>query len=312
VPLDPVLAALAIGGTDAPPPPADRGERRAAANAGLMLAHTGPEPGVGTADHTIPVPGGEITVRVYRPDGLASPMPAFLYLHGGGWFQGNLDTAEVEMGPMASLTPCLVASVDYRLAPECPFPIALEDCIAAYEWLIASSVMLGVDRTRIAVGGTSAGGNLAAALCIAARDRGLAQPVLQLLDAPGLDLTLGSPSVNEVGGGFGEAELREFIDMYVSDEPLRSNPYVSPLLCDDLSGLAPAVITVAEIDPVRDDGERYLTRLHEAGVPGTCVRVQAMFHIGWVVPLTTTHRLINDFRASALRRAFDGTLNPLV
>ncbi|MEY2425563.1 MAG: acetyl esterase [Actinomycetota bacterium] len=298
MPLDPILARLGLDGSDAPAlaPPVDLDERRAAADAGLLLAHTGPEPGVTKQDRVI----AGVPVREYLPDDTHDPSSTFLYFHGGGWFQGNLDTAEVEMGPMASLAGCRVVSVQYRLAPEHPFPAALDDCVAVYEALVA-------EGGKIAVGGTSAGANLAAALCLAVRDRGLPQPVLQLLDAPCLDLTFGSASIEEFRGDPLERQLEEFAGFYASD---RADRLVSPLLAEDLSGLAPAVITVAELDPVRDDGERYLTRLHAAGVPGTCVRVQAMFHIGWVVPFTVAFRLVNDLRAAALRRAFDGTLLP--
>ena len=268
-------------------------EKRAEANAGLMVIHPGAESGVTTIDREI----AGVPVRIYTPDGVTDPA-TFFYVHGGGWFQGNLDTAEVEMGPMASLAGCRVVSVDYRLAPENPFPAALDDCLAVYEAIAGDG--------PIAVGGTSAGANLVAALCIVARDRGLPPPLLQLLDSPCLDLTLGSPSAAEFADDPLGVQLRGFIEGY-ADDP--ANPLVSPLLCEDLSGLPPAVVTVAELDPVRDDGERYLTRLLEAGGAGTCIRVKGLFHIGWVVPFfRPTHRLINDFRAAALRRAFDGTL----
>ncbi len=274
-------------------PPSTNEEKRAVADAGLMVIHPGPEPGVTTADGEV----AGVPVRTYMPDGLADP-PTFLYFHGGGWFQGNLDTAEVEMGPMSSGAQCRVVSVAYRLAPEHPFPAALDDCLAVYEAL--------ADEGPVAVGGTSAGGNLAAALCIAARERGWPQPILQLLDSPCLDLTLSSPSAAEFGADALAVQLRGFVGGYCADP---TDPLVSPLLCPDLSGLAPAVITVAELDPVRDDGERYLARLLDAGVDATCIRVKAMFHIGWVVPFfRPTHHLINDFRAAALRRAFDGSL----
>jgi acetyl esterase len=314
MPLDPPLQRLvdAAAGSPPPAPPADLDERRRQANTTMLFAHTGPQEGVEVADHVVPVDGGEIRVRTYRPAALAAPMPTFFFIHGGGWFQGNLDTAEVECGPMASMVPCFVASVEYRLSPEHPFPTPLEDCVAAYEWLLSSAEELGVDASRIAIGGTSAGGNLAAALCVAARERGLPMPIAQLLDAPCLDLTLASPSIKEhgQGGGLTEAGVREYASFYVPDAAELTNPLVSPLHAEDLSGLPPAVIVVAELDPVRDDGERYLTRLHAAGVPGAGFRVQAQFHGGWIVPITATWRLVGDLRASALRRAFDGTLVP--
>jgi acetyl esterase len=136
--------------------------------------------------------------------------------------------------------------------------------------------------------------------------------VAQLLDVAGLDLTLTSPSLRDPDTQFGLTgdAVAEYADLYVGDHD-PADPLVSPLLAPDLSGLPPAVITVSEHDPVRDDGERYLVRLHEAGVPAAAVRVLAHPHGGWVVPLTVTHGLVNDLRAAALRRAFSGTLDPL-
>jgi acetyl esterase len=315
VPLDPPLRAiLEAFGRAQPTPPDDLDERRRQADATMLLASTGPEDGVTVADHAVPVTGGEISVRVSTPDhgGDRGTQPALLFLHGGGWFQGNLDTAAVECGPLASTVPCVVVSVGYRLAPEHPFPTPLDDCLAAYRWLLGHTGELGVDRSRIAVGGTSAGANLAAALCLAARDRGLPRPCLQLLDVPALDLTLSSPSIGDGDNQVGLTSdiVTTYVGFYVPDPTQRSDPLASPLLADDLAGLPPAVIVVAEHDPVRDDGERYLQRLHAAGVPAAAVRVLAHPHGGWVVPVTATHGLVLDLRAAALRRAFAGTLVP--
>jgi acetyl esterase len=313
MPLDPPVQRLFdLMGEARGPQPTDHAERRRLADETMLLASTGPQPDVTVSDRTVPVAstdGGdaEITVRITRPDGFGTDAaPAFLYMHGGGWSQGNLDTAEVECGPMASLVPCTVVSVGYRLAPEHPFPTPLEDCIAAYAWLLDRAGELGVDPGRIAVGGGSAGGNLAAALCLAARDRGMPLPCFQLLDIPGLDLTLGSPSVTDPDcqvGLTGEA-VAEYASWYVPDPDERKDPLASPLLAPDLSGLPPAVIVVAQHDPVRDDGERYLAALHAAGVPAAAVRVLAHPHGGWVIPGTVTHHLVRDLRAGALRQAF--------
>ena len=309
MPLDPPIQRLFdLMGEARGPQPDDLGERRKLADETMLLASTGPQPGVSVSDHTLPVDDGraEIAVRITRPDGFGTaPAPAFLYMHGGGWSQGNLDTAEVECGPMASLVPCVVVSVGYRLAPEHPFPTPLDDCVAAYAWLLDRAGELAVDASRIAVGGSSAGGNLAAALCLAARDRGLPLPCLQLLDVPGLDLTLGSPSIGDPGTqvGLTGPAVAEYAGWYVPDPADRTDPLASPLLAPDLSGLPPAVIVVAEHDPVRDDGERYLAALHAAGVPAAAVRVLAHPHGGWVVPGTLTHHLVRDLRAAALRQA---------
>jgi acetyl esterase len=291
--------------------PADLDVRRAAANATMLLVHPGPEAGVTVEDRAIPVEGGEILVRIRRPDVWTAPGPALFFVHGGGWFQGNLDTAEVECGPMASAAGCVVVSVDYRLAPEHPFPTPLHDVVAAYEWTLAHADELGIDAARIVAGGTSAGGNLVAALCLVLRDRGLPLPIAQVLDVPAVDLTLASPSMDEVGTGAGLTKdaVAEYAGFYL-DGGDPTDPYASPIFAADLSGLPPAVIVVAEHDPVRDDGERYLARLHAADVPGFAIRVLAHFHGSWIIPVTATNRLLHDLRVATLRRAFDGTLVP--
>ncbi len=297
--------------------PADLDERRRSANATMLLIHPGPEPDVTVNDHEVEVEGGRILVRVTRPDALTGPAPTLFFIHGGGWFQGNLDTAEVECGLRASEVPCQIASVDYRLAPEHPFPTPLEDCVAAYRWMLDRADDLGVDLARVAVGGTSAGGNLGAALCLALRDRGLPLPIVQLLDVPCLDLTMASPSMSEdaEGAGLTAADVRQYVEWYChglagSGGTDPTEPLVSPLHAADLSGLPPAVITVAEHDPVRDDGERYLAALHGAGVPGIAIRVLAHIHGSWIIPITITHRLVHDLKLATVRRAFDGTLVP--
>jgi acetyl esterase len=176
---------------------------------------------------------------------------------------------------------------------------------------------LGVDTAKVVVGGTSAGGNLSAALCLALRDRGLPLPRAQLLDVPCLDLTMASPSIEENGEGAGltKADVAQYVEWYChglagTGGTDATNPLVSPLHAPDLSGLPPAVIMVAEHDPVRDDGERYLAALHAAGVAGVAVRVAAHLHGSWIVPITIASRLVHDLKLATLRRAFDGTLVP--
>jgi acetyl esterase len=312
VPLDPAIRRIVEGlGDDRAEAPTDFFERRRQADQTMMLIHPGPQPGVEYEDRTIPVDGGEITVRLMRPAALDGPMPTLVYLHGGGWTQGNLDTSEVECGPLASVVPCLVVSVGYRLAPEHPFPAPLHDCVAAYEWVLAHHEELRVDLDRVAVGGGSAGGNLAAALCLVARDRGLPLPCFQLLDMPAFDLTMASPSFDEHGHpGFDREAIGAWIDMYLGGAVEATHPRVSPLFEPDLRGLPPALISVGELDPVRDDGERYLARLHEADVPAVGLRVLSHPHGGWIIPVSATWRLMGDLRAAAVRRAFDGTLVP--
>ena len=229
MPLDPPLQRiadlLAAAGDDAPEP-TDLDERRQAANTTMLLLAAERDAAIEVTEHEIPVDGGTITVRVLDPTDVDGPKPGLLFIHGGGWFQGNLDTAEVECGPLASLVGCVVVSVGYRLAPEHPFPIPLDDCTAAYEWLLAHLDELGIDPERIAFAGTSAGGNLAAALTLVARDRGLPQPLVQLLDVPALDLTLASPSMVEQGsnGGLTRDLVDEYAGYYVGPDGDRDPP----------------------------------------------------------------------------------------
>lgn len=172
--------------------------------------------------------------------------------------------------------------------------------------------MLGVDVSRIAIGGTSAGANLAAALLLVAKHEDLTMPVLQMLDVPGLDLTLGSSSMDEVGKDFGmtRESVDEYAGFYADGAAERCHQLVSPLFAEDVSGLPPAVIFVCELDPLRDDGERWLAKLHEAGVPGAGFRVLAQIHGGWIIPFSPTSRLVPDIKVTALQRAFAGTLVP--
>jgi acetyl esterase len=308
--VDAPVAALFTGLAAAAPaePPADLDERRTAANSTMKLLRV-PEPGTTTAEHDLAVDGGTIRLRVVRPSGEAV-LPGLLFVHGGGWFQGDLDTSEVESGHLATAVGCVVVHVDYRLAPEHPYPVPLEDIVAAWSWLHASASSLGIDTSRVAVAGVSAGGNLAAALCLVARDRGLAMPIAQLLDVPATDLTLQSPSLAELGdsAGLTETDIKQFVASYCGDTR-PDHPWISPLLAD-LTGLPPAVVIVAEHDPVRDDGERYVTALQRAGVPAVGIRVLTHVHGSWVVPITATSRVVQALRADALRQAFEGTLVP--
>lgn len=308
--LDPAIAFLADALAAARPEiPPEMAERRRISNETMLLARQPLPPDVKVEDHTVAVAGGEIAVRIHRPEGLDAPAPAFFFLHGGGWIQGDLNTAEVECGPLAATVPTVVVLAEYRLAPENPFPVPLEDSYAAYEWLVGEANQLGVDAERIAVGGTSAGGNLAAAMCLLARERSTQMPCAQILDAPCLDLTLASASLEDVGDGFGltAADVAEFVDLYTPVESTRRDPLASPLLAENLAGLPPACVVTAEFDPLRDDGERYVARLHEDGVRAAGFRVLGHIHGSWIVPVGPVWHLVGDIRADALRRAFAGT-----
>ncbi|MGW4472928.1 alpha/beta hydrolase fold domain-containing protein [Nonomuraea sp. NPDC004354] len=311
--LDPPLVRLygrlAAHAAELPPAtPGDLDEERRRSNATMLLIAPPHDPSLLVEEHRVPVEGGAVTVRLTRPKGLAEPAPLLVFLHGGGWYKGDLDAGEVECGPLASLVPCAVASVDYRLAPEHPYPLPLEDCLAAYLWLLDHADELGIDPRRVALGGASAGANLTAALCLLLRDRGLPLPIFQQLDAPALDLT---PEGNDADGGLGgltSAEVLRYAAYYLGTDGDPRDPYVSPLHAPDLSGLPPAALVISEHDPLRAHGERYLARLHEAGVAAAAVRVLAHPHGGWIAPGTVTFTLVHEMRAGLLRRAFAGTL----
>ena len=229
-------------------------------------------------DELVPVAGGRIVARVYRPR--SGTLPVHVFLHGGGWCTGNLHERDPRCRTIAAGADCVVVSVDYRLAPENAFPTAPEDCYAALSWIAAESDHLGVDATRMAVSGESAGANLAAVLCLMARDRGGPALVHQWLDVPATDLTMSQPSVRSTPPGhmLDYDDMIEFRDAYLVDEADWTTPYASPLHADDLTGLPPAWILTCSADPLRDDGTAYAARLRDAGVVVTEERLEGHVH----------------------------------
>jgi acetyl esterase len=222
--------------------------------------------GVAFADRTVPSRAGPMTLRVYTPS-LPSGRPPVLYIHGGGWITGGLDSCHWLCAELASRLSTVVVSVDYRLAPEDPFPAALEDCQDALGFLAAHGIQMGVEGSRVVVGGDSAGGNLAAALAYwdARNGRRIVQ---QLLIYPALDLTLSSPSQREGLSRLLTPEaLGKGVEHYLGRDGDPKDPLVSPLLAESAEGLAPAVILTAQHDPLRDDGKLFADKLAEAGVP---------------------------------------------
>jgi len=205
------------------------------------------------------------------------PAPTLFFIHGGGWFQGNLDTAEVECGPVASAVPCTVVSVDYRLAPEHPFPAAVEDGIAAFDYAVRNAEALGADPAAVAVGGDSAGGNLAASVSISAAPG--AKPRFALLFYPATDLTTRFPSKDLFADGFllTDADITWFTDQYVHPDA-RHDPRVSVLLAEDLTDFPATYLVTAGFDPLRDEGEAFANRLAEAGVPVALRRQADLIH----------------------------------
>jgi acetyl esterase len=234
---------------------------------------------VGSVDERlIAVAGGEITIRFYKPHGDEGARPAFLHLHGGGFVFGSIDQLfyDFKCREICHACACVVASVGYRLAPEHTFPTAPEDCFAALQYVAKHALELGIDAERIAVGGDSAGGNLAAAVALMTRDRGGPKLVLQVLEIPVTDNAQPESyrSWQQFGKGYGlEDDLVDLVnENYFTDIREARHPYASPLLAQDLSGLAPAHVMTAEFDILRDSGEAYSRRLQDAGVRTTVRR----------------------------------------
>jgi acetyl esterase len=228
----------------------------------------------------LPGPAGQLPARVYRPE-LDGLLPTIVFFHGGGFVIGDLDTHEDHARLLAAEVGAVVLSVEYRLAPEHPFPAAYEDCLAATVWAGEHVDELGGDAARIAVAGDSAGGNLAAAVALAARDSG-PRLAAQLLLYPAVDFVEDADHASRVENAEGlfltAQDMRWFGDHYVPDVALRTDPRASVLAAPDLSGLPPAVIGTAEYDPLRDEGEAYAAALQEAGVQVELRRFDGLIH----------------------------------
>ena len=231
-------------------------------------------------ERKIPGPGGEIGVRVYRP-GKKGRLPVLLFYHGGGWVIGDLDTNDNQCRMLANRASAAVVSVDYRLAPEHPFPAALEDSYAALEWVSRNAESMGLDPSRIAVGGGSAGGNLAAAVALMARDRGGPRIACQLMVYPAtnlLEFSTASHRSFAEGYGLTREHVEFFRDSYLPEAADRKSPYASPLLAESLKGLPPAIVITAGFDVLRDEGIAYAERLEAAGVPTVRAHYPSMIH----------------------------------
>ncbi len=231
-----------------------------------------PEPEAVAEARALAAPGplGDIPLRAYRPTGVAAAevLPALVYYHGGGWLLGDLDSHDVICRRLANLAGCAVVSVDYRMAPEHKFPAAVQDSAAATRWVIESAVKLGIDPRRVAVGGDSAGGNLAAVMALMARDGDLPPLAFQLLVYPATDMmmvTVSSQTVRE-GVPLTTSTMRWFIDHYMANSADRLDWRASPLRAASLAGTAPALVLTASGDPLRDEGIAYAERLERDGV----------------------------------------------
>jgi acetyl esterase len=212
-------------------------------------------------------PGGQILLRIYSPFG-DGVRPATLYYHGGGMVIANLNSYDASCRALCNAAECVVVSVAYRQAPEHRFPAAPEDAFAAYQWVLHNSAEIGVDPARVAVTGESAGGNLAAGVCLRAKAEGLPQPVHQLLIYPMLDARTEGPSYteHEHAKPLNKAMMQWFWSHYLRHEADANDPLACPLRAPNLSGLAPATVILAEVDPLRCDGKDYADRLRSSGV----------------------------------------------
>lgn len=230
----------------------------------------------------LPGPARPLPARLYVPPApaAAEPGPLLVYYHGGGWVIGDLDTHDDVCRFLAARAGVRVLSVAYRLSPEHPFPAPVDDALAAFEWVAANAAGLGADPTRIAVGGDSAGGNLAAVVSMLARDGGGAAPAFQLLIYPVTDAGGGTASRRLFADGYllTEADMDYFERHYLPPGCDRDDPRVSILRAPDLSGLAPAYVVTAGFDPLRDEGEAYALRMREAGVPVALRRHPGQVH----------------------------------
>jgi acetyl esterase len=282
-------------------------------NTSIKLVMGMPEEVSKVEDMKIPGPAVPIPIRVYTPGG-KGPFPIFVYIHGGGFVVGDIHMGDNFCRAIANRASCVVVSVDYRLAPEHKFPAALDDSYAAVRWVADNADHLNGDRSRIAVGGDSAGGNLSAVVSLRARDESAKFPVCQVLIYPATNLSMhATGSMSEFSEGYflTGADMLWFGDQYFEKGHDRRNPYASPLLAADLSNLPSALIITAGFDPLRDEGEAYGNRLRKAGVPVKVSRYAGMIH-GFITMdgmIDKCKDAINEVAAN-LREAFHGKNKP--
>jgi acetyl esterase len=313
--LDPAAAGLLQQMAEAGMPPLNEmspEDARTAAEGFVALGGPGDDVAE-EKNRTIPGPHGEIPIRIYRPNvsadssDKADALPCLIYFHGGGWVLGTLDSTNAICRAVANRAGCVVVSVDYRLSPEYKFPIPLDDCYAATQWIVANAKDIGIDGTRVAVGGDSAGGNLATAVALRARDEGGPALRMQLLVYPVTDHDFSTPSYEINGDGYllTKDMMQWFWDHYLTGAKDGKHHLASPLRAKDLSGLPPALVITAEYDPLRDEGEAYATALTAAGVSVTHTRYPGMIHAFWqMLAVFEAASIAADQAADELRKAF--------
>ncbi|WP_216829828.1 alpha/beta hydrolase [Alkalihalobacterium elongatum] len=256
---------------------------------------------------TVSVDDTEINIRIYTPEG-TGPFPVFIYFHGGGWVIGDLDVVDTPLRAITNRAEAIVVSVDYRLAPEHRFPIAPEDCYAATKWVYENISKFNGDPDHIAIGGDSAGGNLAAVVSLMAKDRGGPNIAYQVLIYPATDFAKDTPSHRENGEGYflTKGAMDWFANHYINEDQ-KSLPYASPLLATDFTNLPPALVITAEFDPLRDEGETYAARLNEAGVPAEVTRYDGMIHgFFWMAGIMRQGQKAVEQVGNWLKKSFKG------
>jgi acetyl esterase/lipase len=275
------------------------------------------EPPVAVGIRDVSVPGlhgaPHFRVRVYTPTGHEGKLPGVLFLHGGAFLLGLVDFFESQTIRIAAEVGTVVVSVDYRVAPEDPFPAGMEDCYAALEWMVEHADELGVDPQRIAIAGESAGANLAAAVALAARDGDGPKLIMQYLGVPVLDDRLETPSMNTFADtpGFNRHMAELMWDNYLGGMEMRRSdnvsPYAAPARAEDLAGLPPTYMALAEFDPLRDEGFAYAQRLINAGVPTELRHFPGASHgVSELVPGAEVSRRMIAGQLDALRRGLHG------
>lgn len=255
-------------------------------------------------NRTVPGPDGapEVPIRIYAPAERRTPLPGFLFIHGGGFVIGDMDGEDARAQEIAADTDAVVVSVGYRLAPEHPFPAGLHDCFAALTWLVKNTAELGVDQQRLGVGGRSAGAGLCAAVALLARDRGGPALRMQYLGTPELDDRLDSPSMTL----FTDTPIWNRPNAVLSwqyyldgQEPTQ---YAAPARAEDLRGLPAAYVDVCEFDPLRDEGMAYAQRLTQAGVPVELHLYPGTFHGSSLVTDAAVSKRMAADSLGAIRR----------
>ncbi|HEV7996886.1 MAG TPA: alpha/beta hydrolase [Stellaceae bacterium] len=280
MPVDPQIQALLDKGAGVPAThtlPIAVARAQYEARIGLMAR---PADIAGVREETIAGPGVPLRLRIYTPHG-AGPFPLLVFYHGSGFVLCSLDTHDGMCRNLCAGAACVVASVDYRLAPEHKFPAGIDDCLHATRWAAAHAADLGADASRIVVGGDSAGGNMAAVTALRLRDEGGAALCGQLLLYPVTDYhTPGTPSYDENSEGYGLTRdtMKWFWAHYLKDAAEAAHPHACPLRAPDLSGLPPALVITAQYDPLRDEGELYAEKLGAAGVPTALTRYDGVNH----------------------------------